>query len=366
MASGIELVMLMPDTAERGRQVFEDAGVPVFTMPLHRLRESLNPLEHLAFTSQLGREVGAIRRLIRDQRIDVVQSNGLVNIHGPIAGRLEGRAVVWQIIDTRTPMIARRMLLGLARLTTDVLMSTGEAVAAAHPGSERFAGRLVNFTPPVDTDKFVPDAEARRGARRELGVPEDAVLIGTVGNVLPQKGHDQVLMAAAPLLQSCDDLYVRILGATVPTWAGYAEALVKQGDDLGLAPHDRFRVVDPGARVSALLPAFDLFVMAAIPRSEGIPTAILEAMACGIPVVANAVGSIAEVVEHDRTGLVVEAGDLAGLRDALRCLVDDLERRGSMGEAGRKRAVREFNVEACADAHLRAYELALAHRGRRG
>lgn len=359
-------MMLIPDTAERGRRVFEDAGVRVFTMPLHRLRESLNPLEHLAFASQLASEVCAIRRLLKEQGIDVVQSNGLINVHGPIAGRLERRAVVWQIIDTRTPMIARRALLGLARVTTDVLMSTGRAVASAHPGTAHFSGRLVPFFPPVDTHRFAPNLEARREARHELGVPEGAVLIGTVANLLPQKGHDLVLRAAARHVQDGKDIYVRILGATVPSWSNYADALVAQAEELGLVRHDRFRVLDPGTRVSALLPAFDVFALAAVPRSEGIPTAILEAMACGIPVVATAVGSIAEVVEHGRTGLVIEPGDVAALADALLTLSRDADQRRSMGHAARERAVTSFNVEACADAHLRAYELALAHRQQRG
>ncbi len=91
------------------------------------------------------------------------------------------------------------------------------------------------------------------------------------------------------------------------------------------------------------------------------PTVILEAMACGVPVVATDVGAVREVVEDGVTGFVVPPLDPQAIAHATLRLLDDAELRARMGEAARRRAVERYDVEVCADTHVQAFEAAIAH-----
>jgi glycosyltransferase involved in cell wall biosynthesis len=128
----------------------------------------------------------------------------------------------------------------------------------------------------------------------------------------------------------------------------------------------RFSFVDPGRRVPELLPALDVFAMSSVPRSEGVPTVIFEAMSTGLPVVTTDVGAVREFVEEDVTGYVVPPLQDARLADALAPLVADAGLRARLGETARARVLERYHVDRCADVYADAFERALAHRaGRR-
>lgn len=110
--------------------------------------------------------------------------------------------------------------------------------------------------------------------------------------------------------------------------------------------------------VQELLAGASVFVLSS--RSEGFPISVLEAMAAGLPVIASDVGGVAEQVEHDVTGLLVPRGDADALAAALQRLIDDPELRRRMGEAGRARATRLFDLPPFRESHLRLYRSQLA------
>lgn len=360
---GIETKIVLPDEPGNAGTRFQEAGVAVTKIPLRRLRASPNPITQARFVANFRKDISALRAEIRQEAIDVVLINGLVNPHAGIAARLEGVPVVWQILDTRTPVVVRRAMMPLVTRLADVVMSTGMEVARVHPGAVGLNERLVPFFPPVETSRFAPDPGRRKAARLALGIPEEARVVGTVGNLNPQKGHEYLLHAARLIRAKNPNTVLRILGAHTPTHAGYARRLHEEAREFGFEPRATF--VDPGSRVDELLPAFDVFVLASVPRSEGIPTAILEAMACELPVVATDVGAVSEVVEAGVTGVVVPPCDALAVARAVGSLLDDPGLSSRMGIEARRRAVARYDVEACADAHLRAFEASIRHRSAR-
>jgi glycosyltransferase involved in cell wall biosynthesis len=105
--------------------------------------------------------------------------------------------------------------------------------------------------------------------------------------------------------------------------------------------------------VAGALAGASLFVLSSV--SEGVPLTLLEAMARGLPVVATEVGGIPEVVEHERTGLLVKPGDPAALADAMMRILDDHALAARMGEAGRRRIEQNFDIRRMVAAYERMY-----------
>lgn len=364
---GWESLAVVPDERGNARSRLEAEGVEVITLSLHRLRATPDPRVQARFLAGLRPEVQALRRLVREREIDLVQAHGVIQLHAAVAGHLEGAAVVWELYDTRAPMPLRRAAMPLVTRTADVITTWGEELAKVHPGVESLGHRHVTVFPPVDASKFKPDPAQRARAREWLGVPEDIPVVGSVGNLNPSKGHEHLIEAAALVRRSHPDTRFRIVGAPGKAHATYAARLRERVGQLQLDREDALTFVGSVSRVADLVPAFDVLALTSVTRSEGMPTVILEAMACGLPVVATDVAAVKELVEDGTTGLLVEAGDHEAIAAALGRLIEDGPFRSAMGRTARERALARYELERCADVRVHAYELALEHRrNRRG
>ena len=356
---GVTTTVVLPDEPGNAFDRLAGAGIDVRRLPLRRLRALPDPRVQLRFAANTVADVKRLRAVADEVEADVVQINGLVNPHGAVAARLRGAAVVWQLLDTRAPMALRWALMPAVLRLSDAVMTTGMGVADVHPGARRLGRRLVPFFPPVDTAGFAPSPERRRLARRRLGIDEDAPLVGTLGNLTPQKGHEFLLEAAARVRRSVPGLRVALLGTPMATQEHYADDLRRRARELSFREGEDLIIASPGDAVAEHLAALDVFALTSVPRSEGIPTTILEAMSSGIPVVATDVGAVREAVLDGVTGHVVAPLAVDAIADRVEALLREPETAAAFGSAGRRRAVELFDVERCADVHRHAYELAL-------
>jgi glycosyltransferase involved in cell wall biosynthesis len=357
-----QVAVLMPREPGNAPARLRAAGLEVIEVPIPRLRKKLDPRFHARFISGFGKAVGAIRGVIRQHEIDIVQINGISNPHAAIAARKEGVPVVWQILDTFPPPWFLRIMMPYVVRTAAAIMSTGERVAAGHPGASSLGERLVYFHPPVDLATFTWRAEAASAARQALGLAPEIPVIGNVSNLNPQKGHVTFIQAAARLKGDLPNARFVILGRTYDAHRAYLDGLLAEAASLGLRLDEDLIIRDPQNRVAELSSAFDVFVMTPRPRSEGIPTVIEEAMALARPVVAADVGSIGEIVQDGQTGFLVQPGDAEGIRGAVLEILRDDALRDAMGRRARAFAERHFGVDTCARRHAQAYALALGRR----
>jgi phosphatidylinositol alpha-1,6-mannosyltransferase len=241
-----------------------------------------------------------------------------------------------------------------SRVLGRVLRGAGIVIAAGgYPlaEAERAAGGAlpsVMVPPGVDTARFVPlSADERAATRKRMGLPEGGRLVVSVSRLVPRKGMDVLIKAAALLAPSRPDLTVAIGG--------------------GGRDHDRLErlVRTTGAPVRLLgrvahedLPGLygcgDVFAMLCRNRwggleQEGFGIVFVEAAAAGVPQVAGASGGAAEAVVDGVTGLVVHhPEDPAAVADALARLLDDPARRAQMGAASRARAAEAFSYDVLA------------------
>lgn len=194
---------------------------------------------------------------------------------------------------------------------------------------------------------FHPRCEpAHRRWTETLGVPARTRLIGTVGRLHPAKDHAGLL-----------DAYVRVRRRhpdTVPLIAGdgpLRAMLESRARAEGLGDHVRF--LGDRADVGDLLGGLDLFVLSSV--TEGYPVVLVEACASGLPIVATDVGGNAEIVEHERNGLLVPPRNPAALASAIVAVLEQPERGRTMGAAGRRWALAYGSVAAMATRYEAIY-----------
>lgn len=186
----------------------------------------------------------------------------------------------------------------------------------------------------VDTDLYAR-RESPAEAKVRLGLPGDVFLVGAVGRLSAEKDYPTLLRAARRLAEAGLPVRVMIVGEG-PEYE-YLAGLIRRDHLQQMVTLEGFQP-DP-------LPyyqAFDVFVITSL--DEGLPNALLEAMACEVPVVATPVGGIGRLIEDGVTGLTIRPGDDAGLADALRRL-RDADRRLKLGRAGRELVRKDYAFE---------------------
>jgi glycosyltransferase involved in cell wall biosynthesis len=201
--------------------------------------------------------------------------------------------------------------------------------------------RVVLIPNAVDAEEFqARDRSLARGqVRQELGLAEEDLLLISVGNLSPEKGHEQLLARISDLTRNHLDVHLLMVG-TGPL----RQRLELHSDELGLS--DRVHFLGSRPDVPRLLTSADVFVLTS--ETEGMPAVLIEAGMSGLPSVAFNVGGVAEVLDHGVTGMLIAPGDLKGFGEALARLCRDRDRRTRMGDAARRRCLDHFDLRTIA------------------
>lgn len=191
----------------------------------------------------------------------------------------------------------------------------------------------------------------RNEIRASLGIPAGARVIGTVGRLCEVKRQDMLVRAFARLHRSHPDLWLLLVGD-----GPERPALERLAGELGVSGRTRFAGYQ--SQTQHYFSAMDLFALCS--RHEGLPLALLEAWASGLPVVSSAVGGIPKVVEHGRTGLLFASGDDAALADSIARLLDQEPLRTAIASAGTAQVRSHYSLQRMADDYAGRYHAALA------
>jgi len=239
----------------------------------------------------------------------------------------------------------------LYQKATRHIVTTGEKLRLQLIEQNRYDPATLTSVPTgIDTGHFSPGDRA--AARRGLGLAEDGMVVGIVATMRSWKGHTYLLDAFAGL----SDRTARLL---IVGDGPQREALQARVAELGLND----RVTMPGNQRDVLpwLHAMDVFALPSY-ANEGVPQALLQAMLCGLPVVSTPVGSITEVVEDQRTGLIVEPRQTAPLLDALERLLNDAALRRGLGDAALAEGRVRFGLDSMLDKMEAVFAEAAGHR----
>lgn len=298
-------------------------------------------------------DVGALLRLYRWMRRvrPVILHTSLfhANVPGRILGRMVGVPIV--ICSERTMAMEsewryrlNRWTIGLVDRVTAVSVNVHD-FCISHIGLP--AEKLVLIYNGVELPVALTTALQ---ARAELGLPAESAVIGAVSRLDAVKGVSILIQALARV----DEAHLAIIGD-----GPERVALETLACSLGVA--GRVRWAGHRRDVQHLLPAFDLFVQSSL--HEGLPNAVLEAMAAGLPVVATAVGGTPEVVVDGVTGVLIPPLDPDALARAITRLLQDSDLRGAMGRAGRERVGQLFSAARMVERTEWLYQQLLVEKG---
>lgn len=203
----------------------------------------------------------------------------------------------------------------------------------------------------IDTSEYRP-RRTREEVRAELAIAGQSLVLVTVANLIPYKGHADLIDALA---QVADRLPSGWTCVCVGRDDGIGASLRARAEAAGIADHVRFL----GSRrdVPDLLGAADIGLLCS--HQEGFSNAVIEGMACGLPMIVTNVGGNAEAVLNGQTGLVVPPRDTAALADAVLLLGLDAATRREMGQAGLRRVNDQFSLDACINRYLKLYSRTL-------
>lgn len=300
--------------------------------------------------------LGVVRALRREMAAAEV-----VHVHSPVlaaTARLVARSLP---AGTRPPVVttehnewsSHRLATRVANAATCVLDAEHWAVSDQVRDTvwRPLRGGFTVLVHGIDISGPRDQPRARSEVRDELGVRQDEVLVLTVANLRRNKDYPNLLAAASLALAQEPRLRFAAIGQ-----GPLAKEIEERRDKLGLA--GRFDLLGYRRDVPSIMAAADIFVLGS--AHEGLPVAVMEAFAAGLPVVATAVGGVPDQVRDGIEGRIVPAADPAALASALLDLVRDPRLRDQLASAAHARAA-AYDIRRAVEVQTQAYERLAQH-----
>ena len=299
-----------------------------------------------------ARSAARLSAFVANQRIEIVHAHMARDY--PIAAYVVRRNPAARLILTR------HVLFPLSRLHKLTLSQAARVIAVSEAVARRLTAQ--NLIPPekikvvhngVDFNRFdmTMDRFDRTQLCRDLNLPEECLLVGSVGELNPLKGHQDFLQAAAQISGLFPKAYFIVAGVDVSPSQANQSALKQSIQRLELI--DRVRLIGRMADIIDLFRALDVFVSAS--RTESFGLAIAEAMAAGTPVVATKTEGAQEIIRHGETGFLVPIGDVKALAESVSMLLNDEERRVSIAKAAGEDVRTRFSLDRMVEATEKTY-----------
>ena len=354
---------LVAGTLTRGEEsmafVAQQRGVTIET--LDELHRNIAPLRD-------ARAIVRLARLIRRERPDILHTHtAKAGAVGRLAALLAGDARPSIVVHTFHGHVLRGYFnpltaLGfrilerlLARTTTTLIAVSPEVrddlVALGVAPASKFT--VIRLGIELDERVAAIEGDARHETRRQLGIVDDAFVVGWVGRMTAVKRTDDVLRTIRKLADRGVNAYLCLIGDGPDR-----DHLERYAHELGVVRRCLFLGYQDD--VARFYDAIDVLLLPS--ANEGTPVSVIEALAASRPAVATRVGGVPDVVRDGVDGFLADVGDVDLLAERLAELAADPERRAAMGTAGRERVIRRYAVERLVDDVDRLYRALLAAR----
>lgn len=330
-----ELAVMLPTSGPLATSIGAH-GIPVTLVPaIERLRRPRAPHEIFACILKWLRAVSPVVAELRSIQPQIIHCNSLqAAVYIIVWSKLHGIPTIWHCRDLRLPEFVAR----LVGRRCDCVIAISKAVAQVLKRYGIPDAKIRIIYNAVDADQFTGVMpQVIDELRRQWGIPEGALIVGMVAQLVPWKRHELFIEMAGHVVQRHPNVYFVLVGAELfndhPAYLAHLHALCNERNVSN-------RVIFAGLRADmpVVMNALDILVHPA--KDEPFGRALIEAMAAGKPVVAVNSGGPAEIIEHGRTGILVPPEDATALATAVLELLRDPESRSWLGNNG-QRVVRE-------------------------
>jgi glycosyltransferase involved in cell wall biosynthesis len=297
-----------------------------------------------------------VLRLANLLRREKIQSRGMpvlvqtwmyhADLIGGLAARLAGcKGVIWGIRNSNLDAVSTKRstrwtvkaCAALSRWIPDRIVSCSEAARQIHVGLGYRPEKMMVIPNGFNLDQYHPDPSARLGVRKELGIAEDARLVGLVARFDPQKDHENFIRAAAYLKDGFTDLHFLLCGTGINE---SNQVLINWINERGLS--HRFHLLGQRDDIARITAALDVACSSSA-YGEAFANVLGEAMACGVPCVATDVGD-ARLIVGD-SGIVVEVGNPLALANGLRKILEMRpEEMQRIKDTARQRVIQNYDI----------------------
>lgn len=324
-------------------QELEEAGIPVYLLP-----QISNGPDYTAFTR--------LRKLMRGISPHLVHTHNTNSFVDSTLASLMARVPVRINTDHARNFPGRLtdlMLDAICALFADKFIAVSPETKRNLMRYEKIPARKIDIiNNGIDGSAYdiSIDIESKK---KELGLSKFEHIIGLGVRLTPQKGIIHLINAAPLILKNFPKTAFVIAGK-----GDLLESLRRQANNIGVGEH--FFFIGPRLDLAEILQIFDIYVLPS--EWEGLPLALLEAMASGRSIIATNVGGIPRAIEHDKTGILVQPKDPESLAHWICYLLNNPQLRQSLGEKAQKRFYRDFSVERMAREYEKLYENVLRNK----
>lgn len=315
-------------------------------------RKYFTPLGFLVYLFRLSTSTVALVRLIQQESIQIVHSFTAAVIPGAIAAYITRQPHIWHVheIIIHPRFLWRFTSWLIPRLSKQVVAVSEPTRKHLCTGNQLNEKKAIVIHNGIDISNC---ASVSQEVREEWQVRPEQPLVGMIGRVSHWKGQQYFLQVANIVKQKNPQVCFALVGGTFPGQEHLLEELKAFASQLNLSSSaiiSNFR-----SDIPLVLEAYDIFVLPST-LPDPFPTVILEAMAAGKPVIANAHGGSVEMVVHQVTGLLVEPDSPELMANAIQQLLDNPDERVTMGKRGRERLISHFSIQSCVDKWTHLYE----------
>ena len=365
VANGFEAVVVTRRSSELLKRSETVGGVPVYRIPPTGLGRSKRWLLLLS-------SFGVLAQMRRQYDIIFVSGFKALGISAVLISKVFGKACILKA-DSNGEMSGEFFASGLKKLgmtpasplfrvfltvRNSILRHADYFVAITSGIAEELRGQGVNpgiirsVTNSVDTQIFSPvGGREKYELRRRLGIPNKDRIITYTGRLVTYKGLPRLMRVSERIQREHKNVGFVLVGSGGLDMHN-CEAEIKEyviSNALEASVHFAGEV----GNVHEYLQASDIFVLPT--EEDAFPLALIEAMACGLPVISTPVGGIEEVITHRENGLIVETGNSQQLYDALHCLITDTSLSGSLGRAAVGTVQNRYSREIIANKYIELF-----------
>ncbi len=318
------------------------AKVEVIEYPILR-RKYFNPKGMIDYIRSYHRYAKRIATYAKQHQIDLVHNNTTAVLEGIYLKQKLKLPLLWHVheIIVRPKFVSDFINMLMGRYA-DRIITVSEAVAN-HVLASRFVNKeqISVIYNGVDNATYYP--KDNQSIREQFGIDQTFMVIGMIGRVNAWKGQNDFLDAVIPILEGNSNIVAFLAGSAFEGEEWRVQELDARIASLPVA--EQIKRIDYYANTNELYNMIDIFVLPST-NPDPLPTVVLEAMACGKPIVGYRHGGVCEMVEEDINGLLAKPNDSEALSRLIQNLIDNPEKISEFGQASMKRQKEMFSLES--------------------